>query len=194
VRALPSFGTGGVVLTREDYLDLPEDDENSPDYEIIFGVLDVAPRPRLRHQRIAYELGMELTSHTRATGLGGEVIPDVDLMIDHLHTYVSPDLMYFTAEQVAELDPDKQIELMPTLVVEVLSPSTSRRDLIRKRQAYAHAGIRHYWVFDYPRKRVLELTLQPSIAEYAERVVRAPEPFRPTLFAGLSIDLVELFT
>lgn len=47
--ALPSFGAGGVVLTRQDYLDLPEDDE------IIFGVLDVALRPMLRHQMSCLE-------------------------------------------------------------------------------------------------------------------------------------------
>jgi Uma2 family endonuclease len=36
----------------------------------------------------------------------------------------------------------------PTLVVEVLSPSTTQIDLVRKRQLYARHGVPYYWIVD----------------------------------------------
>lgn len=186
--ALP-FRDAGVVLTRKDYEMLPEDGQ---DYEIVFGVLTMAPRPLLGHQRVPRRLDWAIAPHLAATGRSGELVYDADLILDDLNTYVSPDLMYFSADQAARLDPDRRITTIPTLVVEVLSPSTAERDRVHKRQAYARAGVPHYWIFDTRRRRVHELTLQPT-GEYAERVVRAPATFRPALFPDLAIDLTEVF-
>lgn len=41
---------------------------------------------------------------------------------------------------------DAELPVAPILAVEILSPSTWRRDLGSKRDAYAAAGVRHYWV------------------------------------------------
>ena len=36
----------------------------------------------------------------------------------------------------------------PALVVEIASPSTKRRDRRQKRDLYARAGVREYWIID----------------------------------------------
>ncbi len=48
----------------------------------------------------------------------------------------------------------------PLLVVELLSPSTSRRDLLGKKSLYAEAGVPQYWIADpdEPALSVLSLT------------------------------------
>ena len=50
----------------------------------------------------------------------------------------------------AELGPDDDWELapQPILVVEILSPSTRRRDATVKRELYAEVGIPDYWIVD----------------------------------------------
>lgn len=43
----------------------------------------------------------------------------------------------------------------PTLVVEILSPSTQSRDMVDKLNTYMLSGVKEYWVFDPVRKTVL---------------------------------------
>jgi Uma2 family endonuclease len=44
---------------------------------------------------------------------------------------------------------ERAIEGPPTLVVEVLSPSTTTIDRTRKRELYARHGIPYYWIVDH---------------------------------------------
>lgn len=50
---------------------------------------------------------------------------------------------------------DRAIEGSPTLVVEVLSPSTSTRDRNLKAERYAALEVAHYWIVD-PARKTLE--------------------------------------
>jgi Uma2 family endonuclease len=177
----------GRRLTLADYEALPDDQ----DYEIIDGVLYVAPRPFPPHQRVSLSLTIVLVDHAEAAGLG-IVMPDADLVVDEHGTYVSPDLMYFPAGQEAEINQEKRIRVVPTLIVEVLSESTMGRDQVTKRDAYAKLGVPHYWMVDRRRRSIAELLLGPD-RRYAEREVAAPEVFRPSVFPGLAIDLERLF-
>lgn len=174
-------------LTLADYEALPDDQ----DYEIIDGVLYVAPSPFYGHQNIAAELITILRVHARAGGLG-VVIPDADLIVDDRGTYVSPDVMFFTPEQFARTMPDGKNSVIPELIVEVLSESTLRRDQIVKRDAYAKLGVPYYWIVSRSERCVYELILGAD-GQYAERQVVAPAQFWPALFPGLAIDLERLF-
>src|SRR5438045_1711168 len=144
----------GRRLTLEDYNALPDD----ADYEIIDGVLYMAPRARPSHQIIANRFAAALTVHVEPPGLG-LVVPDADLIVDDHGTYVSPDIMYFSAEKAAQMDRTQQIQVVPDLIVEVLSPSTARRDLLTKRRAYARIGVPHYWIVDRDQPGVTECVL-----------------------------------
>jgi Uma2 family endonuclease len=42
----------------------------------------------------------------------------------------------------------------PLLVVEVLSPTTRRRDLVNKREYYLDAGVGEYWLVDGERREI----------------------------------------
>jgi hypothetical protein len=73
-------------------------------------------------------------------------------------------------------------------VVEILSPSTARRDRTVKRELYARMGVPHYWLID-PERRILEAyELRAGEYELVVRLTGAAE-FRPTLFPGLVISL-----
>ena len=81
-------------LTLADYEALPDD----ANYEIIDGVLFVAPRARPRHQVVANRLATVLTVYVQGTG-AGDIVPDADLIIDERNTYISPDIMYFAGDR-----------------------------------------------------------------------------------------------
>lgn len=176
----------GGPLTLKDYNALPDD----KDYEIIDGVLYVAARPIASHQDISGRLYLKLAPAAQTAG--GAVILDTDLVVDERNTYVSPDIQYFGPEKGAQLDYFHQNRVVPDLVVEILSLSTARRDLITKRNLYAGLGIPHYWIVDPGRPGISECVLGPE-GLYVEREVEQGEVFRPAFFPGLEIDLEWLF-
>ena len=119
--------------------------EATPDdgrrYELIEGTIYVSPAPMTPHQRCVGNLFVAL----RAACPGGyEVfISPVDLRLPG-DQMVEPDLV------VAPYSSDvvKHLVLPVLLVVEIVSPGSRYHDTVRKRAAYAAAGIEHYWLVD----------------------------------------------
>jgi len=122
--------------TVEDVLLLPAD---APRVELLDGVMILVPSPTYNHQDIAGLLWFWLRQHapgefraSQATGvavsLNTTFEPDV-LLVD---AHVAGSHHYSLADHV-------------TLVVEVVSPSTKRRDRLEKPAEYAAVGIPHYW-------------------------------------------------
>lgn len=112
--------------------------------ELIDGVLVMAPSPILRHERVAMEIAFALMAYAKTHG--GEVFANVvDVYVSETNV-LQPDVVYRAA---ADIDADEvRIVKRATLVVEVSSPSTRRRDLGRKMELYAELGIPEYWFVD----------------------------------------------
>jgi Uma2 family endonuclease len=88
---------------------------------------------------------------------------------------------------------DERLPLVPHLVVEVLSPSTRRVDLLLKRSRYEAAGIPSYWMVDpeKPSLTVLEL-VEDRYVETARVVdTQAVEVDRPYSLTVVPRALVE---
>ena len=82
-------------------------------------------------------------------------------------------------------------EGVPDITVEVLSTDRSR-DLVRKRQLYAEAGVREYWIVDPSNDTATLLELDDG--EYAERaVLTVSDTLTTPLLPGLAIPLAEVF-
>lgn len=111
-------------------------------FELIDGkVVMMSPRPRVRHVQVAARIANLFDQKLR--GKRCTALPDgVDLILDEKNHFI-PDAMIVC-------DPDKIkdtcVEGAPDLVVEVLSPSTAKRDRGDKAKAYAQAGVRVYWI------------------------------------------------
>ena len=83
------------------------------------------------------------------------------------------------------------VEGAPDIAVEVLSADRSR-DLVRKRQIYAEAGVLEYWPVDPSNDTVTQLELQDG--GYIERAVLGPDDTLTTpLLPGLTIPLGDIF-
>lgn len=98
-----------------------------------------------------------------------------------------PDL--FVRSQGPRIGNDWQKAPLPILLVEVLSPSTRRRDFNQKRSFYGDIGIPDYWNID-PEERVAHVFSrgQKSRIEHDQLRWRPKDASEP-----LSISLPELF-
>lgn len=173
------------VVTLDEYLALPDD----ADYEVIRGRLYVAPRPYVQHQHLMMELGHVLRE--RVVANGGrvlQVVIDADLILNERNTYLSPDLMYFAPETVGHLKKlrgrIRVSELCPTLVIEIVSDNTDRRDIVEKAAEYAAVGIPHFWLFGSRERECRELILNEKTGAYEVVTEQIGGRITPRLFAN----------
>ena len=81
----------------------------------------------------------------------------------------------------------------PDLIVEVLSPSTLKKDWNFKFNLYEAAGVKEYWIVDPKAKTVNIFLLQPDGKYDLGSVYDCEEKAPVHIFDGLEIDLKELF-
>ena len=122
-------------------------DETHVRHELIDGVHFVTPTPVTRHQLLVGRLSFEIELYLRAhPGVGQLFGVPLDVVLS-AHDVVEPDLILIASDQMEILTP-KNVQGAPALVIEVLSPSTRRRDLGIKRELFARGGVREYWIVD----------------------------------------------
>lgn len=145
----------------EDYLRLPDDGKR---YEIIEGVLYVANAPGYDHQFTVGEVVFYLKLFAKEYKLGVVLSAPFEVHLAERSRPVQPDVLFLTTEQ--QPPPGTQFfEGAPTLIVEVISPSSIRLDRQIKFDAYERAGVAEYWLAD-PKTRAVEVyTLENG--EYA---------------------------
>jgi Uma2 family endonuclease len=134
--------------SRADLERLPDDGNR---YEVLDGQLFVTPSPLFPHQWIATRLIYLLIPYVEGHGLGSVVGPGAVVFGDN---ELLPDVA------VVPIDPagaPEKWEHLPRaiLVVEVLSRTTRRRDVVEKRAAYQRLRIPTYWVIDRFQRRAL---------------------------------------
>ena len=124
--------------------------------QLIDGALHLQPRPASRHALAGSMLQVELGGpfHRGRGGPGGWwllVEPEV-----HLGGQVLvPDIAGWRRARMPVFPDAPYFTLAPDWACEVLSPSTRRLDLGRKRDIYAEHGVAHLWIVD-PDARTLE--------------------------------------
>jgi Uma2 family endonuclease len=139
-----------VVLTYADYAAIPNDGRR---YEVHEGEISVTPAPRPAHQELVGNLLVLVHEHVRAHRLGKVFPSPIDCILSDT-TIVQPDIAYVETARLPIVS-RRGLEGAPTLVVEVISPSTIEIDRHVKFQLYARHGVPHYWVADVD-MRVIE--------------------------------------
>src|SRR5438067_5852597 len=145
--------------TYKDYAALPDDGHR---YEIVDGVLYMAPSPNRGHQNAAFEIASYLRTHVKLSGLGQVYIAPFDVELNP-QTVVQPDVVVVLNQNLDRIT-ELRIIGAPDLVVEVSSPGTVGYDREKKQRAYARAGVPEYWIAD-PWSRTVEV-LSVAAADY----------------------------
>jgi Uma2 family endonuclease len=171
-----------VVLTYDDYAALPEDGHR---YELYEGELVMTPSPRPRHQSVIGNLHLVLAEHVRRQGLGEVFLSPIDVILSRI-TVLQPDLVYVERARLRIIT-DRAIEGAPTLVVEVVSPSTSARDRGVKQALYVRYSVPYCWIVEPATQSVQALRLSGNSYESVATLDATTTATLPP-FAGLTLD------
>ncbi len=121
------------------------------------------------------------------------LLPEGDEADDEVDTVVQPDIVvYCDRSRLTKAG----ARGAPDLAVEVLSPSTSKKDQREKFDLYQRHGVREYWVLDPAGAWLCVYRLKPS-GEYDEGELRDPlreyGPIASTVLEGFVVAPPELF-
>ena len=105
-------------------------------------------------------------------------------------TVVQPDLSVFCDQD--KLD-QRGAKGAPDLVVEILSPGNSRRDMKDKFEVYELAGVREYWIFHPIDSFVLPYLLNEEGKFVGRPAVHSPDILHSRIFPDLSFSLEGIF-
>lgn len=186
----PRYKTGSAKrFTYRDYLEIP--DEPGYRFEILDGILVKEPSPNVIHQRVSRRLQRILEDYFAEADPQGEVFnAPLDVTFQDV-SVVQPDIIYVSGLQQSIVK-DTRIDGPPALMVEVLSPSNSRKDRLQKLQIYQKAGVQHYWIVN-PQENTLEcFTLQNGLYALAAAGMDH-DLVEPPGFPGLSVALKSLW-
>ena len=170
--------------TWDDYRRWPDDER----WEIVEGeAYDMSPGPSSRHQRIVGALHLRLAAYFK--GKRCEVfLSPMDVKLSDFDV-VQPDLLVVCEPNRVK---PTHIEGPPTLVVEILSPSSHEHDRIRKTRLYARAGVKEYWLVT-PFPAVVEVLVLDGGTYRLHGVFGKTEELDSAVFPDLRIDLAGVF-
>jgi Uma2 family endonuclease len=109
-------------------------------YELIDGGLVVTPAPTPTHQSTV--VGLIVALHAACPADLKVFVSPIDFQ-PHRRLSLQPDVLVTRRSAVGRTSISEAL-----LVVEVLSPSTRRRDVIYKRSVYEDCGVVSYWMFE----------------------------------------------
>lgn len=130
------------VTTIEELLALPEDGRR---HELLEGEHVVTPAPTVRHQVVVRRLFLALQASLTSDALTVLWSP-ADIHLGP-RTLVQPDLFAVRTPDDWSRTNWRDIGI-PLLAVEVISPTSARRDRGIKRHLYLDAGVEEYWIVD----------------------------------------------
>lgn len=155
-------------LTYQDYLNIPGDDR----YELIDGELILVGSPNRDHQIASVRFVLDLGGFVEEQGLGWVFHAPFDILLtepDGSISVVQPDIIFVSRERESVIT-SANIQGAPDLLVEILSPSTRRLDMITKLELYARHGVKEYWIADPAARTIAVMLLNNSrydtVAEY----------------------------
>jgi Uma2 family endonuclease len=163
-------------FTRADYNRLPE---GFP-AQLVHGHLVRQPAPTYGHQVFQSRLLAQLTA---LVGADRALPAPCDVGIDEFNVY-QPDVLVL--RDIPPRDDVHDVGI-PLLAIEVLSPSTARRDREVKRRKLIEAGVAEVWIVD-PATKSVELHTAAG-----RRVVEGDEALRSTVVEGFEVVPSRLF-
>ncbi len=172
--------------TYEDYLNTPEGER----YELLDGELILVASPNEGHQMASVNLVSLMNPYVKARELGWVFHAPLDIVFSDAEV-VQPDLMFISKER-ERIRTAANVRGAPDLVVEILSPSSLKRDWEYKRELYAKYGVREYWIADPVHKMVSVMLLKDGVLELAGTYVEG-DTLTSAALEGFSVGVGEIF-
>jgi Uma2 family endonuclease len=179
-----------VKLTYDDYVQFPDDGLR---HELIDGEHYVTPTPIRKHQAIATNLVGIIWSYLREHPVGRVFTAPFDVILSDFDV-VEPDLLFLTNERLGEIATSPWVKGAPSLVVEIGSPSTRKRDATIKRRLYERVGVDEYWIID-PELDAIDVyrLIDGHYHRTAQLSLEAGDVLTTVLLPGLRLSLSTIF-
>ncbi|MFL0197634.1 Uma2 family endonuclease [Clostridium sp. WILCCON 0269] len=134
---------GSKKYTYDEFLQLTKDTERA---EFIDGEIYMIASPTPEHQRISGNIFFELKNYFKNKGCEPFAAP-LDIVLENDRgdktDIVQPDLVVICDKSKFTSSNYKGI---PTLIIEILSPSTAAKDTIKKMDLYMKFKLAEYWI------------------------------------------------
>jgi Uma2 family endonuclease len=159
----------------------------------------MSPAPRVGHARVSSDISWHLKSVVRKNKGKCEVFyAPFDVRLpkqgetadDKIDTVVQPDICVVC--DLSKID-ERGCCGAPDMIVEILSPSTLKRDTNEKFTLYEESGVKEYWIV-HPDSKAINVFLLQENGKYDEGTVYELEGKIPVyVFDNYLIDLKEIF-
>lgn len=166
--------------------------------ELLKGKLFKMAAPSSEHQELSSNLHIELGIYLKKKNCKLYAAPfDVRLPLpqsrvtdDKVDTIVQPDLCV-----VCDLSKitKRGCSGAPDLVIEILSPGNSAKEMRDKFEIYEEAGVSEYWIVDPDRETVLRHVLENGKFKTVLPYLMKGDMISSYIFQDLEIDLNEVF-
>lgn len=158
-------------LTWDEFLALPYELRNA---SLVDGEVIVNP-PNAQHELVVGNLLLAFSAWRRAGTERGQASTQQPVRITNRRGY-QPDVSWYPQEHCSPPEDDLSFTGPPSIVIEILSPSTRSFDMIRKRGDYERIGIAEAWFVD------------PRFGNYSVIVCQRPKPEGPFVDVELTPD------
>lgn len=179
--------------TYADYLTLSEGER----WEIIDGIPYMQAAPTWQHQSISGELYRQISNYLISNPCRVFAAPfdlclaESDEQDESIDKVVQPDVLVVCDEKKLRKTGYFGV---PTLVIEILSPATARRDRVLKFNMYEKAGVKEYWLLEPDGKFLNVFTLQENKRYGRPETYTEENKVRISVFPDLTIDLNTVFS
>ena len=179
------------VYTYEDYLTWPYDER----WELIDGIAwGMSPAPNRFHQAISRRLMSQIDTYLAGKECLSYAAPFDVVLLDSMdqeekaaRSVVQPDISVICDRRKLT---ESGCTGAPDLVIEILSPYTSRKDSLNKLDLYQRHYVREYWIVD-PGNKFVHIYAAMEDGTYPQDPILVMRD--GTAIEGLRIDMKERF-
>lgn len=176
-------------MSYEEFIEMTKDSELR--YELIDGELYFLTSPNFFHQKVIYRLISDFHLWFKDGKCQPLTAPfDVTLVKSNNINVVQPDIIVICDDE--NVDTEGKYHGVPTLVLEVLSKSTRRKDLIKKLDLYMETGVKEYWIVD-PENKTVQLYSFNENKVTDCNIYKGNDTLISVQFKGLEIKVSKLF-
>lgn len=167
--------------------------------ELIKGKVFPMPTPSRKHQRVSWQLTLAIGNHFAKHTCKAFAAPSDVRLFDKrksakankdVYTVVQPDICIIC--DLDKLD-DKGCLGAPDLVVEILSPGNSSKEMKTKKLLYEENSIHEYWIIDPEHENAFQFHLTEQGIYSLPTIYVNDDTFNSVIFPSLTIDLNEIF-
>ncbi len=167
--------------------------------EIIKGKVFKMAAPSIPHQRLSWRLTVIIDKHFKNHPCEAFAAPVDVRLFDRkkslkadkdVFTVIQPDLCIICDKNKID---NKGCLGAPDLIIEILSPGNSKREMKTKKDLYAAFGVREYWVVDPTSETVLRYNIEED-GIYGRPYIYVSDEIIPSIiFPDFNLDIKEIF-